>query len=72
MTLSLLVKLGEIRHWQNGRAWTWRTAEQGSLEPIFVPILPERPRDSGNFGPLQILMNGSEANRAAAGDRSQP
>ena len=72
MHLPLLVKLGEVRHRQHGRASPWRTAEQGSLQPLFVPILPKRPRDSGRFGSLQILVDGSEANRTTTGDLPQP
>jgi hypothetical protein len=49
-----------------------RTAEQGSLQSAFVPIFAKRPRNSGSFGPLQILVNGSEANRTTAGDCPQP
>ena len=66
------MKVGEVWHRQHRRASPWRTAEQGSLQPVFVPILPKRPRDSGRFGSLQILVNGSEANRATAGDLPQP
>jgi hypothetical protein len=72
MTLALLMKVGEVWHRQHRRARQWRTTEQGSLQPFLVSILPKRPRQSGSFGPLQILMNGSEANRTTAGDCSQP
>src|SRR5579883_1350945 len=72
MTLSLLMKVGEIRHRQHGRTRTWRAAEQGSLQPVFVPFFPKRPRHSRRFGTLQILMDGSEANRTTAGDCPQP
>jgi hypothetical protein len=70
--LPLLVKVGEVWHRQHGRASPWWPGEQGSLQPIFVPILPKRPRDSRRFGSLQILMDGSESNRATAGDLPQP
>src|SRR5579862_7384448 len=72
MALPLLVKVGEIRHRQHRWASPWWAAEQGSLQPVFVPILPKRPRDSGSFSSLQILVYGSETNRATAGDLSQP
>ena len=72
MLLSLLVKVGEVRHRQHRRASPWRPTEQRSLQPVFVPLLPKRPRDSGSFGPLQILVYGAEANRATAGDLPQP
>jgi hypothetical protein len=72
MTLPLLVKVGEVWHRQYGRASPWRTAEQGSLQPVFVPIVSQRPGHSGSFGPLQILVYGSETNRATAGDLPQP
>jgi hypothetical protein len=72
MALPLLVKVGEVWHRQHGRASPWWPGEQGSLQPIFVPILPKRPRDSRRFGSLQILMDGSESNRATAGDLPQP
>src|SRR5271154_4744161 len=72
MHLPLLVKLGKIRYRQGGRASPWRTAKQGSLQPLLVPILPKRPRDSRRFGSLQILVDGPEANRATTGDLPQP
>ncbi len=72
MALPLLVKVGEIRRHQHRRASPWWAAEQGSLQPVFVPILPERPRDSGSFSSLQILVNGSKTDRATAGDLPQP
>ena len=72
MTLSLLVKVGEVRHRQYGRASPWRSAEQSGLQPAFVPIFPELPCHSCSFGPLQVLVNGSETNRATASDRPQP
>src|SRR5436190_11267109 len=72
MHLPLLVKLGKIRQWQRGEANPWWTAKQGRLQPLFVPILPKRPPDSRRFGSLQILMDGSEANRTTAGDLPQP
>src|ERR1700735_3881259 len=66
------MKLGEV--WQRPNGWTrpGRATEQHSFKPVFVPITRERPRHSGSFGSLQILVGGSQANRAAAGDRSQP
>jgi len=72
MYLPLLVKLGKIRHRQRGGASPWRTAEQSSLQPVFVPILAKRPSDSCRFGSLQILVDGSEANRTTTGDLPQP
>src|ERR1700733_16177232 len=72
VALTLLVKVGEIRHRQHRRASPWWAAEQGSLQPVFVPILPKRPRDSGSFSSLQILVYGSKTNRATAGDLPQP
>ncbi len=72
MTLPLLVKVGEVWHRQNRRARSWWTAEQSGFQPVFVPILPKRPRDAGGFGSLQILVDGSETNRATTGDLSQP
>jgi len=72
MQLQLLVKLGKIGHWQRGGASPWWTAEQSGFQPVFVPILPKRPRDAGGFGSLQILMDGSEANRTTTGDLPQP
>jgi hypothetical protein len=72
MLLSLPVQIREVWHWQHGWSCPWRTAEQGNFQPVLVPILPKRPRYSGSFGSLQILVYGSEPNRATAGDRSQP
>src|SRR5579863_510658 len=72
MYLPLLVKVGKVRHRQNGGARPWWTAEQGRLQPLFVPILTKRPGDSRRFGSLQILVDGSEANRATTGDLPQP
>lgn len=70
--LPLLVKLGEVRQWPNGWPRLWWTTEQSSLTPVLIPILSKRPSDASSFGSLQILVSGSEANRATAGDRSQP
>src|SRR5436190_20216097 len=70
--LPLLVKLGKIRHRQRGGPSPWLTAEQGSLQPVFIPILPKRPRDSRRFGSLQILVDGPETNRTTTGDLPQP
>jgi hypothetical protein len=72
MTLPLPVKVGEVWYCQHGRASPRRTAEQGTLQPVFVPIFPKRPCHSGRFGPLQILVYSSETNRATAGDLPQP
>jgi hypothetical protein len=72
MALTLPVKIGEVRHRQHYRASAWLSAEQGSFEPVLIPLLPKRPLQSRRFGPLQILMNGSEANRTTAGDCPQP
>jgi hypothetical protein len=72
MRLPLLVKLCEVRHRQRRRASPWWTAEQSSLQPVFIPIPAQRPRDSGCFGSLQILVDGSEANRTTTGDLPQP
>src|ERR1700722_15618718 len=68
MTLTLPVKVGEVRHRQHCGASPWWSAEQGSFEPVFVPILSKRPHYTGSLGPLQILVYGSETNRATAGD----
>src|SRR5437868_13098464 len=35
-------------------------------------MVPQRPRDTSSLGSLQILVYGSEANRATAGDRPEP
>jgi hypothetical protein len=72
MHLPLPMKVGEVWRRQHRPASPWRTAEQRSLQPIFVPILPKRPCDSRRFGSLQILVEGPEANRATAGDLPQP
>src|SRR5437868_13672990 len=72
MLLPLPMKFGKVGHRQHGRASPWWTAEQGSLQSVFVPILAKRPRDSGSFSSLQILVNGSETNRATAGDLPKP
>lgn len=72
MGLPRFVKPGEVRQWQNRWPRLWWTTEQRSLQPVLTPILSKRPRDAGSFGSLQILVGGSEADRATAGDRSQP
>jgi hypothetical protein len=72
MLLPLPMKIGEVGHRQHRRSAARRPAEQRSLKPIIVPLWSERPRDLGSFGPLQILVCGAKANRAASGDRSQP
>jgi hypothetical protein len=61
---GMQVKVGEVRHRQHYRASPWPSAEQDSFEPVFVPILSQRPRYPGGFGPLQILVYGSETDRA--------
>ena len=71
MHLPLLVKFRKIRDRQRGGASPWWTAEQGRLQPVFVPILAQRPRDSGCCGSLQIVVDGCEANRTTAGDLPQ-
>jgi hypothetical protein len=43
MQLPLLVKFGKIWHHQRRRANPWWAAEQGSLQPVFTPILAQRP-----------------------------
>jgi hypothetical protein len=50
----------------------WRTTEQGSVQPVFIPVFPERPSDSGCFGSLQTLAYGPETSRATTGDLLQP
>src|ERR1019366_5256170 len=72
MGLPLLVKLGEVRQWPNGWPRPWWATEQSNLQPILIPILPKRACHSGSFGSLQILVSSSKADRATAGDRSQP
>src|SRR6185437_5116040 len=65
MHLPLPVWLSKVRHRQLRRASPWRATGQGSLQPLFVPILPQRPGDSGYFGSLYVFVDGSEANRRA-------
>src|SRR5690348_143209 len=72
MNLPLLEKLGKARHRQRGGARPWWTAKQGRLQPLFVPILPKRPRDSRYFGFVGDTLDGSEANRTTTGDLPQP
>jgi hypothetical protein len=72
MLLPLTVKIGEVRHPQHRRATARLTAEQCSLKTVIVPLRPERPRNLGSFGPLQILVSGAEADRATPGDLPQP
>jgi hypothetical protein len=72
MLLPLTMKIGEVGHGQHRRATARRTAEQRCLKPVIVPFRSKRPRDLGSFGPLQILVCGAEANRAASGDLPQP
>jgi len=72
MKLPLPMQLRKIRHRQRGGASPWWTTEQSCFQPVFVPILPKRPRDAGSFGSLQILMDSSEANRTTTGDLPQP
>jgi hypothetical protein len=72
MYLPLLVKLSEVWHRQRGGTSPWWTAEQGSLQPVFIPSLAKRPRDSGRFGSLRIVVDGSGANRATTGDLRRP
>jgi len=66
MYLPLLVKLGKIRHRQRGGASPWWTAKQGRLRPLFIPILPERVRDSRRFrlvADTRARFRGQSSNR---------
>src|SRR5579883_2343483 len=72
MLLTLQMKVGEVGHGQHCWAAAWRAAEQRGLKPVIVPLGSKWPPDLGSFGPLQVLVCGAEANRAASGDRSQP
>src|ERR1051325_9463279 len=72
MLLPLPMKIGKVGHGQHRRAAAWRPAEQRGLKTVIVPLESKRPRYLGSFGPLQVLVCGAEANRAASGDRSQP
>ncbi len=71
MLLPLTMEIGEVRHRQLGRAAARRPAEQRRLQSVIIPLRSEWPCDLGSFGPLQILMGGAEANRAAPGDLPQ-
>src|SRR5579872_2768360 len=66
------MKVGEVGHGQDCWAAARRAAEQRGLKPVIVPLGSKWPPDLGSFGPLQVLVCGAEANRAASGDRSQP
>jgi hypothetical protein len=72
MQLPLLVKFGKIWHHQRRRANPWWAAEQGSLQPVFTPILAQRPCNSGCFCSLQIVVDGSEADRTTTGRSPRP
>src|SRR5215467_12538907 len=67
MLLPLTMKVGEVGHGQHGPATARRAAEQRRLKPVIIPLRPKRPRDLGSVSPLQILVGGAEANRAAPG-----
>jgi hypothetical protein len=56
----------------NALAVLYPSAEQRGLKPVIVPLRSKRPRYLGGCGALQVLMCGSEANRATAGDLPQP
>jgi hypothetical protein len=60
MGLPLLVKLGEVRQWPNGWPRLWWTTEQGSLQPVLIPILSKRPRDAGSFGSWKLFRDQAE------------
>jgi hypothetical protein len=68
MLLSLTVQFGEVWHRQHRRANPRWSPEQNSLQPVLVQILAKRPLDAGSFGSLQVLVYGSEPDRATAGD----
>jgi hypothetical protein len=72
MLLPLPMKIDEVGHGQHRRTAARRAAEQRGLKSVIVPLGSKRPRDPGSFGPLQVLVCGAEANRAASSDRSQP
>src|SRR5579885_896555 len=72
MLLPLPMKIGEVGHRQY--RWTaarWPTEER-RLQAVIVPLGCERPPNVGSLGSLQVLVCGTEANRATSGDRSQP
>src|SRR4051794_23857679 len=72
MLLALAVKFSKVGHGQHRRPTARRSAKQRGLKPVVIPLRPHGPCDLGSFGPLQVLVSGTEANRATAGDLPQP
>ena len=46
--------------------------EQGAFEPLVVPAFRQRPTHSGDFGALEVVVNGGLADRATPGDLALP
>src|SRR5689334_13230439 len=52
MLLPLTMKVGEVGQGQHRRAAARRSAKEGGLKLIIIPLWSKRPRDLGGFGPL--------------------
>src|SRR6202795_1274066 len=68
MLLQLRMQGGKIRKDLFGESfYHLPLSEQGLLDALLVPLLSERPHHTGCGGPVEVVMNGTLANRTGAG-----
>src|SRR6266436_3480550 len=69
MLLQLRMQGGKIREDLFGESFYYLPlSEQGLLDALLVPLLSERPHQTGCGGPLEVVMNGALANRTSTGN----
>src|SRR5437660_2630640 len=68
MLLQLRMQVGKIREDLFGESfYHLPLSEQCPLDTLLVPLLSERPHHTGCGGPVEVVMNGTLANRTGAG-----
>src|SRR2546427_670683 len=68
MLLQLRMQGGKIREDLFGKSfYHLPLSEQCPLDTLLVPLLSERPHHTGCGGPVEVVMNGTLANRTGAG-----
>jgi hypothetical protein len=66
--LQLRMQGGKIRENLFGESFYHLSlSEQGLLNALLVPLLSERPHQTGCGGPVEVFVNGALANRTSAG-----
>jgi hypothetical protein len=73
MPLQLFVNRFEIRL-RALRRWllALTLGEEGSFEPLIIPVVRQRPPEFGGLGAFEVVKNGGLANRATACDLPLP